>query len=163
MDIINFILKVPKLPDAFITNTDSEYQPAIDFTSGYRLRAICARAMLSADKQRPNVHTYLRELNKRVFSKYNMCTVGEMPCGVDPYKASRYVARESREFSIVLQFSHMEIDNTDGDKWTVHKWTPPPLEEILRIWQQHMLGNHSRIPNSAGLWRLRLIYVPGWN
>jgi len=65
-----------------------------------------------------------------------------MPCGVDPFQASEYVSHESRELDMVFQFTHIDIDATDGDKWKIRKWTVPELEKVFRIWQQHMLGNH---------------------
>jgi hypothetical protein len=41
-------------------------------------------------------------------------------------------------------FHHMDLDATDGDKWKVRKWELGELERVLRIWQQHMLGNHGK-------------------
>lgn len=36
-------------------------------------------------------------------------TVGEMSGDLDPYEASKYVAKERQELSMVFQFSHMVI------------------------------------------------------
>ncbi|KAK3939397.1 glycoside hydrolase superfamily [Diplogelasinospora grovesii] len=125
MDVINLISKVPGLPDADVVDPSRDVQPALSmFTNG------------------PNVHKYLRELNQRVLSKYDICTVGEMPCGVDKDEASLYVARERKELSMVFQFKHMELDSTQGSKWDIRHWELPELEGIFRSWQQHMLGNH---------------------
>ena len=91
----------------------------------------------------------MREMNKKVLSKYTNCTVGEMPCGVDEYESSKYVAKERQELSLVFQFDHMELDSTDGDKWTPRKWELWEFEKVFRVWQQHMLGNNGNILNLA--------------
>lgn len=91
----------------------------------------------------------MREMNKNVLSKYTNCTVGEMPCGVDEYESSHYVAKERQELSMVFQFDHMELDSTDGDKWTPRKWELWEFEKVFRVWQQHMLGNNGNILNPA--------------
>ena len=88
----------------------------------------------------------MREMNKKVLSKYTNCTVGEMPCGVDEYESSKYVAKERQELSMVFQFDHMELDSTDGDKWTPRKWELWEFEKVFRVWQQHMLGNNGNPP-----------------
>lgn len=91
---------------------------------------------------RPNVHTYLREMNDLVLAHYpDICTVGEMPCGVTTYQASKYVAKERQELSMVFQFDHVDLDATNGDKWIIRKWALPELKNVIEIWQQHMLGN----------------------
>lgn len=90
----------------------------------------------------PNVHIYMHEMNQRVLQKYTNCTVGEMPCGVNEYEASEYVAKERQELSMVFQFDHMDLDGTNGDKWTPRKWDLKEFEKVFRVWQQHMLGNN---------------------
>jgi alpha-glucosidase len=92
----------------------------------------------------PNIHQYLHEMNEKVLGKYNSCSVGEMPCGVTEFEASEYVGKDRRELSMVFQFHHMDLDATDGDKWKIRKWELGELERVLRIWQQHMLGNHGK-------------------
>jgi glycosidase len=59
--------------------------------------------------ERPNVHEYLNEMNRKVLSHYDVMTVGEMPGDLNPYEASKYVAKERKELSMVFQFSHMTI------------------------------------------------------
>lgn len=58
---------------------------------------------------RPNVHQYLNEMNKKVLSHYDCMSVGEMPGDLNPYEASKYVAKERKELSMVFQFAHMNI------------------------------------------------------
>ncbi|OJJ42749.1 hypothetical protein ASPZODRAFT_155202 [Penicilliopsis zonata CBS 506.65] len=124
-DVINLVSKMPGLPDAPVTDPTKFEQNAIPmFTNG------------------PNIHKYMHEMNRKVLSKYTACTVGEMPCGVDEYEASQYVASERQELSMVFQFHHMDLDGADGDKWNPRKWELWEFEKVCRIWQQHMLGNH---------------------
>lgn len=93
---------------------------------------------------RPNVHEYIHEVNTKALSKFNCCSVGEMPCGVSEFEASEYVGKDRRELSMVFQFHHMDLDATDGDKWKIRKWELPEFARVMRIWQQHMLGNHGK-------------------
>ncbi|GAQ06594.1 oligo-1,6-glucosidase [Aspergillus lentulus] len=124
-DVINLVSKTPGLPDAPIVNPDKYEQPAVPlFTNG------------------PNIHKYMHEMNRNVLSKYTNCTVGEMPCGVDEYESSEYVAKERQELSMVFQFHHMDLDGENGDKWKPRKWELWEFEKVFRIWQQHMLGNN---------------------
>lgn len=92
----------------------------------------------------PNIHKYMHEMNRKVLCKYTNCTVGEMPCGVNEYEASEYVAKERQELSMVFQFDHMNLDGANGDKWQPRKWELWEYERVLRVWQQHMLGNHGQ-------------------
>ncbi|KAI5807819.1 putative alpha-glucosidase/alpha-amylase [Peziza echinospora] len=125
MDVINLISKVPGLPDAEISKPNQFPQPAGKyFVNG------------------PNVHKYLREMNDRVLSRYDVCTVGEMPCGVNTHQASKYVAKERRELSMVFHFDHTDLDATNNNKWVNRNWKLPELKNVIGMWQQHMLGNH---------------------
>ena len=86
----------------------------------------------------------MHEMNRKVLSKYTNCTVGEMPCGVNEYEASEFVAKERQELSMVFQFDHINLDAEGGDKWKPRKWELWEYERTLRVWQQHMLGNHGK-------------------
>lgn len=92
----------------------------------------------------PNIHKYMREMNEKVLRKADLFTVGEMPIFVSDAEASKYVAKERRELDMVFHFNHLIFDFA-GDKWTVKKWETPELEDIIRTWQQHMVGNHGEI------------------
>jgi alpha-glucosidase len=84
-------------------------------------------------------------MNARVLSNYNCCTVGEMPGGVSVLEAGEYVGKDRRELSMVFQFNHMELDAVEGDKWKLRHWKLQEFTKMLRIWQQHMLGNHGEM------------------
>lgn len=91
---------------------------------------------------RPNVHKYVNQINREALSLYNCCSVGEMPCGVSELQASEYVGKDRRELSMVFQFDHMGLDAEKGNKWNIRKFSIPELGRVMRVWQQHMLGNH---------------------
>jgi glycosidase len=48
-------------------------------------------------------------MNRKVLSHYDVMTVGEMPGDLNPYEASKYVAKERKELSMVFQLSHMTL------------------------------------------------------
>jgi oligo-1,6-glucosidase len=48
-------------------------------------------------------------MNRKVLSHYDIMTVGEMPGDLNPYEATKYVAKERGEPSMVFQFSHMTL------------------------------------------------------
>ncbi|KAJ3277653.1 hypothetical protein HK104_003097, partial [Borealophlyctis nickersoniae] len=124
MDVINMISKVPELPDAPVVNEGSPYQPGSQFFING-----------------PNVHRYLREMNDLVLSRYDIMTVGEMPGGVDPQEAVKYVATDRKELNMVFQFEHMDIDCLPGEKWLYKPWKLTDLKKIAKNWQFHLRHN----------------------
>ncbi len=67
----------------------------------------------------PNIHTYLKELNKNTFGKYkDVVTVGEMSStSID--SCIKYSNPEEKELSMVFNFHHLKVDYENGDKWTL--------------------------------------------
>src|SRR5699024_829286 len=61
MDVINFISKVPKLPDAPDPEGKGYVSGADFFMNG------------------PRIHEFLQEMNREVLHRYDIMTVGEMP------------------------------------------------------------------------------------
>ncbi len=55
----------------------------------------------------PMIHTYLREMNEQVFSRYDVMSVGETG-GVDIPNALRYANLDGSELNMVFQFSHVD-------------------------------------------------------
>ena len=86
MDVINFISKVPGLPDAPITRPDQEYQ------SGNKYYA-CG----------PRLHEYLLALGN-ILKEYNAFSVGEMPCVDDPKEILNAVGFDRGELNIIFHF-----------------------------------------------------------
>ncbi|GAB2694117.1 alpha-glucosidase [Paenibacillus thermoaerophilus] len=118
MDVINFISKHPELPDA----GDGE----LEWGGRYFVNG-------------PRVHEYLQEMNRRVLSRYDLLTVGEMP-GVSVDEAKLYTSPERGELDMVFQFEPMEIDSGPGGKWDVAPWSLPALRGILNKWQLGLEG-----------------------
>ena len=119
MDVISMISKVPGLPDG--PATDSGYG---DF-GPYSVHG-------------PHVHEYLKEMNEKVLSKYDIMTVGET-AGVTIEQAVKYAGEDSHELNMVFQFEHVEADGKYG-KWTDEKVPLPLLKETLSKWQTSLYG-----------------------
>lgn len=86
----------------------------------------------------PNIHTYLKELNRETFGKYpDMITVGEMS-STTIQDCIKYSNPEERELSMVFNFHHLKVDYRDGDKWTLMDFDFIALKKILNEWQVGM-------------------------
>lgn len=117
MDVINFISKVPELPDAPNPNRKRYVSGAKYYMNG------------------PKIHDYLQEMNERVLSKYDVMTVGEMP-GVTVNEAQLYTSEDRKELHMVFQFEHMELDSGPGGKWDLKPFRMNDLKENLTKWQK---------------------------
>jgi len=84
----------------------------------------------------PNVHKYLHELNKDVFSKYDCFTVGETAL-VDVKDAVLLTDPKRKELDMVFQFDHMDADNYFV-KWFIKKFKPMNLKKPLSKWQNNV-------------------------
>jgi len=108
----------------------------------------------------PKIHTYLKEMNQEVLSKYDIVTVGEGP-GVNLEHGPRYVSDQEKELNMVFHFDHLTLDfGPDG------KYDPVPVDFIrfkaifsqwdealgTTGWNSIFLGNHdfSRIVSRFG-------------
>lgn len=86
MDVINFISKVPGLPDAKITIPENKYQLGAEFFA-------CG----------PRLHEYLQEMGK-IFKEYDAFSVGEMPCVQDPDEIINAVGADRGELNMIFNF-----------------------------------------------------------
>jgi glycosidase len=86
MDVINFISKVPGLPDAPITN------PAEEWQSGSKYYA-CG----------PRLHEYLKGIGS-ILKEYEAFSVGEMPSVHDPKEILKAVGFNRGELNMIFQF-----------------------------------------------------------
>ncbi|WP_061810935.1 glycoside hydrolase family 13 protein [Rossellomorea vietnamensis] len=121
MDVINFISKVPTLPDA----PNPEGKP---YASGHEYFM-----------NGPRIHEFLQEMNQEVLSHYEAMTVGEMP-GVTPEEAVLYTGEDRNEVNMVFQFEHMDVDSGPGGKWDVIPFDLVKLKSILTKWQTELHG-----------------------
>lgn len=114
MDVISMISKTKEMPDG----KDGDFGP------------YCIHG--------PNVHAYLREMNEKVLSKYDIMTVGET-AGVTTTLAQQYAGEDAHELDMVFQFEHVEGDGKYG-KWTDEKIPLVTLKETLSRWQTELYG-----------------------
>lgn len=114
MDVISMISKDQAFPDGEVS--DGLYG---DFTP-YSIHG-------------PRVHEYLKEMNRRVLSKYDLMTVGET-AGVTVEEAKRYAGEAEEELNMVFHFEHVEGDGELG-KWTDQRPDLLKLKQILSKWQ----------------------------
>ncbi|MDR4890310.1 alpha-glucosidase [Fredinandcohnia sp. QZ13] len=122
MDVINFISKVPGLPDG-------ELQEGKKYASGapYYMNG-------------PRIHEFLQEMNQQVLSKYDIMTVGEMP-GVTVDEAKAYTGADRNELNMVFQFEHMDLDSGPTEKWDVRPLNLLDLKQNITKWQKGLEGS----------------------
>ncbi len=120
MDVISLISKVEGLPDGPV-GAKSLYG---DF-SPYSVHG-------------PRVHEYLKEMNAKVLSKYDLLTVGET-AGVTYEEALRYAGEDSHELNMVFTFEHVDIGNEEN-KWNTKKTPLPAFKDVISRWQTKLHG-----------------------
>ena len=119
MDVISMISKTKEMPDGEVHDLYGDPGP------------YCVNG--------PNIHTYLREMNEKVLSKYDLITVGETP-GVTPELAKLYAGEDTHELNMVFQFDHVGGNGKYG-KWTDEKVSLTFLKGILSKWQTELYGS----------------------
>lgn len=126
MDVINFISKDEKLPDGEIRHEQGYGDGSTYFMNG------------------PKIHTYLREMNEKVLSRYDVLTVGEMP-GASTEDARIYTNPENQEVNMIFTFEHMNLDSGPNEKWDVRPLELVALKRNLEKWQHalHEVGWNS--------------------
>ncbi len=120
MDVISMISKVEGLPDG-IVYPGGKYGDLSNTTNG------------------PHVHEYLREMNQRVLSHYDLITVGEC-AGVTIDEAKKYASLDGKELNMVFQFEHTGLDHDENGKWTTKRYYLPDLKKNLSKWQKELDG-----------------------
>ena len=100
---------------------------------------------------RPGTHTYIREMNRRIFSPYNVLTVGEV-AAPDTQELARYVATEREEFDMAIPFVAPVIE--------INTWSPKKLREDIAAdyaalkengWWARFFSNHDK-PRQVSLY-----------
>ena len=118
MDVISLISKPEGYPDAKVVGL-------------YGDMGICANG--------PKVHDYLKEMNEKVLSKFDIMTVGET-AGVTLEEAKKYANTDGSELNMVFQFEHMDLDGGEKFKWSTKPMPLVPLKENFRKWQKGLDG-----------------------
>ncbi|WP_137791526.1 alpha,alpha-phosphotrehalase [Bacillus sp. E(2018)] len=85
----------------------------------------------------PRVHEFMQEMNKEVFSKYDVLTVGEMSSTTIDH-CIKYTNPERNELSMTFNFHHLKVDYPNGEKWSIADFDFQKLKEILSTWQVEM-------------------------
>lgn len=123
MDVISMISKPAGLPDA-------PREPGARYGAAMQDGCCC---------NGPRVHEFLREMNRRVLSKYDLLTVGEC-AGVNVREAKKYANSDGSELNMVFEFEHVELDARPDGKWCLDKLPLPALKENLSKWQYELDG-----------------------
>lgn len=118
MDVISMISKTEEMPDGVVTDFYGDFAP------------YCIHG--------PHVHDYLKEMNEKVLSKYDIMTVGET-AGVTTEQAKLYAGEDNGELNMVFQFEHVECDGKYA-KWTDEKVPLTTLKKIMSRWQTELYG-----------------------
>ena len=118
MDVISLISKPEGYPDAKVVGL-------------YGDMGICANG--------PKVHDYLKEMNEKVLSKFDIMTVGET-AGVTLEEAKKYANTDGSELNMVFQFEHTDLDSGERFKWDTKPMPLVPLKENLSKWQKGLDG-----------------------
>lgn len=119
MDVISMISKTKEMPDGEVGDKlYGDYDP------------YCVNG--------PHVHEYLKEMNQKVLSKYDLMTVGET-AGVTIEEAKKYAGEDADELNMVFQFEHVSYNGPYG-KWTDEKMPLPQLKETMSRWQTELYG-----------------------
>lgn len=86
----------------------------------------------------PDVHTYLREINKASFGcDDNSITVGEMS-STTVEACVGYSNPRNHELNMVFSFHHLKVDYKDGEKWTSMPFDMRTLKSVLNEWAMGM-------------------------
>ncbi len=79
----------------------------------------------------PGLENFLAELKKETFDKYDAVIIGEA-YGLKPSELKRLVGKHGY-FSMIFDFSYMNIDMKDGDEWFrgQNDWTVSELRQLI--------------------------------
>ena len=121
LDVINFISKNTSYPNGALAAGQKYADGSAHFMNG------------------PRIHEFLHEMNKEVFSKYDMMTVGEMP-GTSPEDAAVYTNPDNDELQMIFTFEHMNLDCENGDKWQLKPLNLVDLKSNFEKWQKALFN-----------------------
>ncbi|WP_062050231.1 alpha-glucosidase [Bacillus sp. JCM 19034] len=137
VDAISHIKKVPGFPD--LPNPEmKKYVPSFE-----------------GHMNREGIQSFLEELNRETFAKYDIMTVGEAN-GVHVDQADQWVGEENGYFNMIFQFEHLSL----WGKSATGGLDLPTLKETLTRWQEGLEGlgwnalfleNHDQ-PRSVSTW-----------
>ena len=109
----------------------------------------------------PKLHEYLREMNQKVLSKYDIMTVGEA-IGVSVDRALDFVDDDRKELNMFFHFDLLALDREEGETFKMRsdQWKLTEFKEIHSKWDavfaekgwgSMFLNNHD-FPRSVSRW-----------
>ena len=131
MDSISFISKPSKFEDAPLED-NKEYG-----------------AYYYGSANGPHIHEYLREMNQKVLSKYDVISIGETP-HTTAREARLFVEPDRHELDMVFQFEHMHVDYGEFGRYSDVTYKMSDLRNSMTSWQNDLswnsnyLGNHDQ-------------------
>ena len=131
MDSISFISKPSKFKDAPLED-NKEYG-----------------AYYYGSANGPHIHEYLREMNQKVLSKYDVISIGETP-HTTAKEARLFVEPDRHELDMVFQFEHMHVDYGEFGRYSDVTYKMSDLRNSMTSWQNDLswnsnyLGNHDQ-------------------
>ncbi|HSV85254.1 MAG TPA: alpha-amylase family glycosyl hydrolase, partial [Levilinea sp.] len=124
MDVINFISKVPGLPDAATAPGQRYAFPAKESLNG------------------PRLLEFLGEMKREVLSQYDLITIGETP-NVTVDHAAAMTDEVTGALNMVFQFEHMALDHAPGSpygRFSDGKLSVVALKKLITRWQKGLEG-----------------------
>lgn len=134
VDAISYLDKPADFPDS----------PAPPQPDGYSFSACIVNG-------RPGTHNYIREMNRRVFSPFNVLTVGEV-AAPDTEELARYVNTDREEFDMAIPFVAPVVE--------INTWSPQKLLRDIAAdyaalkdqgWWARFFSNHDK-PRQVSLY-----------
>jgi len=142
LDAINFISKVPGLPDAPVTVAGEALQPAsAHYVNGSVFISFFLLRIFKCISASPRVHEFLKEMHQRVLKGKDLLTVGETALTYDKEALAAYSLPQNNELNMVFQFEFMFLDCTaEGSEGSVNPlkpkaWTLEELRTVIGFWQ----------------------------
>ena len=88
----------------------------------------------------PMIHDYIKEMNREVFSRYDVMTVGEAP-DITAEQAVKYVRNDGSELNMIFQFEHVRLDTApEGRYIDTQKCSPLALKNSINKVAECIVG-----------------------
>ncbi|PYH68892.1 alpha-glucosidase [Aspergillus vadensis CBS 113365] len=123
MDVINFVSKDQRFPDAPVKDPRTPWQWGDKYYANG-----------------PRLHEYLADLGK-ILKEYDAFSVGEMPFVRDTEEVLRAVRYDRNEINMIFNFEHVDIDHGTYDKFEPGSWKLTDLKAFFETWQKFMYNN----------------------
>ena len=85
----------------------------------------------------PRVHEFLKEMNEKVLSNYDVLSMGEA-IGVNPDQGLLYTGEQRKELQMIYHFELMALDWGKGGKFDPKTFQLTEFKEVFRRWHNTM-------------------------